>query len=272
MGDPVNLSTGREYEWPTERRGILAIHAEECGVRDGEPCTCGPLGYRSSLHDPITGRRVVSPMLPTEDAALAWARSPAQDTPRPRPRPVPRPRPQTLAAHDASLRVEDLIEEFLAAADDGSARDPSGRRYSEPAVEQLGVALRGHVAVELGSMPLDAVRPWQVQAFVNELSDSGLSLGRLRAIVAGLRALYGYALETGRADVNPADRIVVPAADDRPRPTDDEPRPFNTTDQLRAVNGGGNPGFIPDQMLWQLLKIVTVVFVLVALVLAAESI
>jgi hypothetical protein len=33
-----------------------------------------------------------------------------------------------------------------------------------------------------------------------------------------------------------------------------------------------DPRMIPDQMLWQLLKVVTVVFVLIALVLAAESI
>jgi hypothetical protein len=268
MRDPVNLSGGGIYEWPTERRGILAVHADDCGVRDGEACTCGPLGYRSSLHDPVTGTRVVSPLLDSEAAAGAWARAPRNGG-----APSPQPAQRTIARYEPSpLRVDGLIEEFLAAAAEGSARDPSGRRYSEAAVEQLGVGLRGHVAVELGNMPLDAVRPWQVQAFVNELSDSGLSPGRLRAIVAGLRALYGYAIETGRADANPADRLVVPAADDRPRPADVEPRPFNTTDQLRAVGDGGTPGFIPDQMLWQLLKIVTVVFVLVALVLAAESI
>jgi site-specific recombinase XerC len=126
--------------------------------------------------------------------------------------------------------------------------------------------------MEVGSMPLAAVRPWQVQAFVNELSDSGLSPGRLRAVVAALRALYAYAIEMGQADANPADRIVVPSPDDRPTPADVESRTFTTTDQLRAVDRDAPAGFIPDQMLWQLLKVVTIVFVLVALVLAAESI
>jgi hypothetical protein len=38
------------------------------------------------------------------------------------------------------------------------------------------------------------------------------------------------------------------------------------------VDAGGNGGLIPEQVLWQLLKVVTVVFILIALILAAESI
>jgi hypothetical protein len=121
-------------------------------------------------------------------------------------------------------------------------------------------------------MPLDAVRPWQVQAFVNELSDSGLSPGRLRAMVAGLRALYAHAIEEGHAEANPVERILVPAKEDQGRSVQGDQRPFTTTDQLAAVNAGGNDGLIPEQVIWQLLKVVTVVFILIALVLAAESI
>jgi hypothetical protein len=129
------------------------------------------------------------------------------------------------------------------------------------------------VAVELGDMPLAAVRRWQVQAFVNELADSGLSVRRLRAIVAGLRAFYLYAIEEGVVRGNPVDGVLVPTADRNSTVLGEERRPFTTTDQLEAVKtGGGNDQMIPDQMLWQFVKVATVIFVLIALVLVAESV
>jgi hypothetical protein len=266
MRDPLELSSEAQYEWPTERRGIVGVHSTDCGIRDGERCTCGPLGYRSSVHDPITAARMASPVLESEAAAAAWARSRGGEDIG------AGLGPRAVTERPVSVQMEDVIEDFLAAAGDGRARDPSGRRYSRPAVERLAIALRGHVALELGSMPLDAVHPWQVQAFVNELSDSGLSPGRLRAIVAGLRALYAYAIEEGRAEANPVDHVMVPAVDDDGQAVEGAPAPFTTTDQLAAVGNHGTAGFMPDQMLWQLLKIVTVVFILVALVLVAESV
>jgi hypothetical protein len=58
-------------------------------------------------------------------------------------------------------------------------------------------------------------------------------------------------------------------------PTEDDPRqlrPFTTTDQLDVVQPAATSPVIPDAALWQLMKVVTVVFILIALVLAAESI
>jgi site-specific recombinase XerD len=164
------------------------------------------------------------------------------------------------------VRVRDAGDAFLVAARDGRARDASGRRYSEDALEELDVALRGHIAEELGDLPLGALRRWQVQGFVNELADSGLSPHRLHAIVAALRAVVRYAHEDGLIEANPIEGLIVPSGEDR------EPRPFTTTDQLTAVTPAIGGQFIPDQMLWQLVKVVTIVFVLIALVLAAESI
>ena len=162
--------------------------------------------------------------------------------------------------------VSEVAEDFLAAAVDGRARDPSGMRYSAEALGELRVALRGHVAEELGDLPLGSLRRWQVQAFVNELADSGLSARRLRAIVASLRALAGYARGQGLIDSNPVQGVRVPSDEERP------PRPFTTTDQLEAVAPPAAPAMIPDAALWQLMKVVTVVFILIAIVLAAESI
>ena len=246
-----------EFEWPSGRRGVVGVHADSCGVRDGEPCTCGPLGYRASTRDPDGGRRV-SPLLDSEAAAASWARTRSRTSARTGP----------SRNGSARMRVREAGDDFLAAARDGRVRDASGRRYSNEALDELQVALHGHVAEELGDLPLGALRRWQVQGFVNELADSGLSAQRLRAIVAALRAVALYAREEGLIDANPIDGVTLPGSEDR------EPRPFTTTDHLAAVapaQATGGP-FIPDQMLWQLVKVVTIVFVLIALVLAAESI
>lgn len=169
--------------------------------------------------------------------------------------------------HGGMVSVADVSDGFLAAAADGRTRDPSGLRYSGDALDELRVALVGHVAEELGDIPLSSLRRWQVQGFVDELADSGLSLRRLRAIVAALRALTRYAREQGLLDDDPTRGVTVPTEDD-PRPL----RPFTTTDQLDVVQPAATSPMIPDAALWQLMKVVTVVFILIAIVLAAESI
>ena len=166
-----------------------------------------------------------------------------------------------------TISLSTATDEFLMAAADGMARDPSGRRYSSQALEDLRIALRGHVAEELGDIPLSALRRWQVQALVNELAQSGLAPRRLRMVVASLRALTRYATEQGLLDEDPARDVSVPSEDDRPA------RPFTTTDQLDTVQpAAATSPLIPDAALWQLMKVVTVVFILIAIVLAAESI
>jgi len=177
--------------------------------------------------------------------------------------PAARPRMR----HGSAVSVAEVTGDFLAAAADGRTRDPSGVRYSADALDELRIALGGHVAEELGGIPLSSLRRWQVQGFVDELADSGVSLRRLRAIVAALRAVTRYAREQGMLDEDPTRGVTVPTEDD-PR----QLRPFTTTDQLDVVQPAATSPVIPDAALWQLMKVVTVVFILIALVLAAESI
>ena len=181
--------------------------------------------------------------------------------------PAAEPRRIVSSMNATSPSLSNVTVDFLMAAADGMTRDPSGRRYSSEALEELRIALRGHVAEELGDIPLAALRRWQVQAFVMELADSGLAPHRLRAIVASLRALTRYAREQGLVDEDPTEGVSVPTEDDR-QPL----RPFTTTDQLATVQPAAPSPMIPDAALWQLMKVVTVVFILIAIVLAAESI
>jgi hypothetical protein len=254
----MRLTHDGEYEWPAERAGIIGVHSAGCGIRDGEPCTCGPLGYCAATRDPETGERMVSPLLHSEAAAASWQRTRTYEVH------MPRSNPRRARGGDAT--VGEIADEFLAAAIDGGARDPSGRRYSEAALDQIRIALRGHISEELGDLPIASLRRWQVQGFVNELAESGLSPRRLRAIVASLRGLAQHAREMGLLDESPIDGIITPSEGERP------PRPFTTTDQLEAVSTAAQSSLVPDAALWQLMKVVTVVFILIAIVLAAESI
>ena len=173
-----------------------------------------------------------------------------------------RPRPR----RDGPPTIAGVTESFLAAASNGRTRDPSGVRYSAEALDELSAALHGHIAEELGEMPLGALRRWQVQGFVDELAEAGMSPHRLQVVLTALCGLTRYAREQGMLEGDPTTGVRVPAEGDA------RPRAFTTTDQLAAVPQSGGSPIIPDAALWQLMKVVTVVFILIAIVLAAESI
>lgn len=179
-------------------------------------------------------------------------------------------RPRQAGSGDT---LEDFVEDFLEAAAEGRARDPRGRRYGEDAIDELDMVLHGHVVQELGDLELSSVRRWQVQALVNELADAGLATRRLRAMVAALRGLFAFAVEEHLVDLNPADRVLVPLDEDQRSETGADALPFTTADQLNAVDAAshGEP-VVAERVIWQMLKVVTIAFVLIALVLAAESV
>jgi hypothetical protein len=115
--------------------------------------------------------------------------------------------------------VKETTDEFLEAVDDGSARDRYGRRFNSEAAGELSWSLRGHFGEMLGAMSLDGVRRRDVEGLVYELSDSGISRRRLRALAKSVRALYDYAVEQDLVRHNPAERIAIPDEDEAEQPT-----------------------------------------------------
>src|SRR3954452_2033549 len=79
-------------------------------------------------------------------------------------------RPTEAARHETRRRasrtpaaptgpsVNAAIDDFLAAVDDGAARDRSGRALSTAAARELHSDLGGHVAEALGAVSLKGVR------------------------------------------------------------------------------------------------------------------
>jgi hypothetical protein len=102
------------------------------------------------------------------------------------------------------------IEQFIKAAEQGQAVNRSGRTYRPSALRDLSGILRYHVAPELGDIPLREVGRRHVQGLVDRLADEDLSESRIRSVVSALRGLYGYAIDHGYAEFNPADGLVMP--------------------------------------------------------------
>jgi hypothetical protein len=296
------------YDWGTEWPGVFERHADWCPSAEGEPCTCGPLGYSASIPDPATGVRVVSPMLETPAEARVWRREQELavdsgsagarngngsangtrhrngDAPRvPRraverdPEPVAPPRrevrrraPQPPPDPVMSMSMSELIDEFLDAAEDGEARGSEGRPYSDDELGELGWALTGYVESHLADVDLGEVRGRHVFRLIEELEDAGMPRSRLRSVIGALRQLFDYAADRGLVRVNPAKYISLPDDDRRPRR-----RLAETLETRRAPAPAPDrpfEGAMSEAAIWMIVKIVALVFVCIALVLAAESI
>ena len=108
------------------------------------------------------------------------------------------------------ITVAAAVDRFLEAAEAGDAVNRSGRPYMPSALRDVRGILELHVVLALGDMRLRDVRRQHVQALVDELGAEHLSESRIRSVVSALRALYGYAIDRGQVEFNPADGLVMP--------------------------------------------------------------
>jgi Phage integrase, N-terminal SAM-like domain len=196
---------------------------------------------------------------------------------------LPRRQPAVAAAPDVrradDILVAEAVEDFIAAAEGGWARNRSGRRYRPSALRDIRGILRHHVVPELGGEPLRDVRPRHIQALLDRLAAEGLSESRIRSVVSAVRALYGYAIEQGQVELSAADALQIPQRA-APAPTDagstwewtepgqdaPPPRPAARRDEYEPI------ALLPERILSLVLRIVVVLFVLFALITIAGSI
>jgi hypothetical protein len=127
-----------------------------------------------------------------------------------------RPATSTAASRTPAkdITVAAAVEEFIEATQAGQALNRSGRPYRPSALRDLQGILEYHVATELGNVRLRDVRRHHVQALVDRLGAEGLSESRIRSVVSALRGLYGYAIDRGHVEFNPADALVMPRPDE----------------------------------------------------------
>jgi hypothetical protein len=257
------------YSWRTKWPGIVAQHADHCPARDGADCTCGPIGYRANVEDPESGEPVLSPTLDTLAEARAWRHEQRQAF------------EAWSAAAEERPTVDAVGEELLAAAARGSARDRYGRRFDPEGLRGLRWALTGHVHEEIGTMAIAEVRTRHVQALVDRLDAGGLSQRRVDGIVHALQTLFAYAEERELVHGSPAEALALPGDEALHAGAG-----LATTGPVPAAEVATAPvaapaavspatptvGMLPEQVIWTCLKAVTLMFVLIALVLVAESV
>jgi hypothetical protein len=168
----------------------------------------------------------------------------------------------------AGITVGEAIADFLEAAENESALDRFGRAFGPASLSELRWCLTGHVNDRLGAMDLGEVRRRDVEALMDDLAAAGLPPRRLRTTAKSLQALYDYARERDLVAHNPAERIALPDGDDAEQPSRGRPE----SEERGPLRAGADHALIGiDRAIALGLQVITVCFVLLALVLIAES-
>ena len=214
------------YNWTTEWPGVYARHESDCQLRFGGECTCNQVTYRASAKAPDQHSRLLSPQFGSAIEARDWLRDQrARLT-------------AAMAVADEGPSVATAIQEFLAAAERGEARERSGAEYTRARISQIRAGL-AYVESEIGQSPLQAVRRRHVQGLVDELHAAGLSSERIIEVVSSFRDLFLYAIQRDLVDFNPIVQLRLPA-DDLSR--SDEPLVTTAAyavGQTMSMNGNG---------------------------------
>jgi hypothetical protein len=173
--------------------------------------------------------------------------------------------------------VATLIERFLDAAEDGEARDSKDRPYSDDELSELEWALENYVRSHLGDLDAATVRGRHVFRLVDELEDAGMPRSRLRSVVTAVRELFDYGVSLDLIRTNPAGYISLPD-DSRPSrrlaDTVESRIPGRGPSRAAGAVGGNGVGetMISERAIWMSVKIVTLAFICIALILVAESV
>jgi hypothetical protein len=261
------------YDWRTEVPGVFARHADTCPRREGGQCICGPLGYRASVVDPETGRRALSPDFSTVADAQGWQRDQHENARAASRMPV------------TGAELGAVIDEFLQDVEEGRARDHSGDPYSFERLRQLRGAL-SYVDSALGSTDIEDVRRRHVQGMIDQLQASGVPNDRVSSIAAAMRSLYAYAIQRDLVGYSPVVELSLPDPDDfQPRQNGTHPQhtlaPDTTVlrgmprrvEQEEVELDRYAANVLPmERVIWWAVKIVVLLFALIALVLVAESV
>lgn len=178
--------------------------------------------------------------------------------------------------------MAEVADDFIAAAQEGSAGNRNGRRYRPSALRDLAGCLRLYVVPELGDLRVRDVQPEDLQRLVDELAAGDLSLSRIRSVVSAIRALYGYAVDQGLVAASPADDLAIARTEELAwdeigdgEPWDDgfgeRPASHRTTDRYARVPSDVNERTLPEMLLSFVLRLVVTIFVIIALAALAQA-
>jgi hypothetical protein len=174
--------------------------------------------------------------------------------------------------------VAEVAEDFIAAAEEGSARNRNGRRYRPSALRDLSGCLRLYVLPELGDLRARDVQPEDLQRLIDELAAGELSLSRIRSVVSAIRALYGYALDRGIVAVSPADQLEITRTEDlawdepaMAERWEERPSARFAIAEHRREPSDLTGRTLPELFLSFIVRLVVTIFVIVALAALAQA-
>src|SRR3954453_199709 len=107
---------------------------------------------------------------------------------------------------DASITMAAWLEDWTTKALPASDR-------KQATIDLYATIARSHLVPKLGSLPLDRLRPSDVEALVLAKRRAGLSASSVRTIYAVLRAALDVAVRDGLIQRNPAAQVKRPAVE-----------------------------------------------------------
>jgi hypothetical protein len=113
---------------------------------------------------------------------------------------------------------------------------------------------------ELEERELKAIRRRHLQAVLDRLDRSGVTPQRVEGVADSLREFFGWAVDEQLLDYSPAEALIVGH------------REQHTSTTTMTGTAPVPEGMVPDHVIWMALKIASVAFVLIALILVAESV
>jgi hypothetical protein len=143
-----------------------------------------------------------------------------------------------------------------------------GNQYDDEQTATFGAALDAFIAQtggspelerslalvdELETRELESIRRRHLQAELDRLDHAGLSPQRIEGVADALRTFFSWAVDERLIGHSPADALIV-----------------GRTEHHHVTSAPD--GMVPDHVIWLSLKVATVAFVLIALILVAESV
>jgi integrase len=190
----------------TRYQGVFARHQMGCALEAGKRCNCTPRYYgvawdRNECRQRKTRR--FDGAIEARDARADLLESMRKGTATLRPK---------------KIKLKKLREQFLQGVRDGVVLNKYGRRYRKRAIGNLESSLN-HLPQSLLGKSADAVRRGEIQALVDSLAEREppLSGSRIRSVVNAIRSLYRFAKDRELATHNPAQKVRLPAPEEKVR-------------------------------------------------------
>jgi integrase len=197
----------------TRWEGIYARHQQGCGVEElprgatlaeiARACDCSA-SYYGKVWDAVTGRHVPTKRFKVPSQARKARRGMLDLLEK------------GGLPKEAPLRLRDALPRFVEDAKAGRALNKKGKPYKPRAIKSIDQTIRLHVIPTLGPRRLTDIRKGDIQRIADSISEKR-SGSRVRGVINAIRSFYTWANQRELASHEPAEEIVLPPVEEKPR-------------------------------------------------------